>query len=63
MITEDDKKALSIIKKHIRHFKKDSDGVERISFSLFKDFLPNKEEFDFMLSWIKKVEKERKWKL
>ena len=60
-MTEDDKKALSIIKNHIRHFKKDSDGVERISFSIFN--LPNKEEFDFMLGWIKKVEKERKWKL
>lgn len=62
-MNEDDIKALSIIKKHIRHFKRSvQDGLEKISFTLFNNF-DYEEDFEFMKSWIKKVEKERGWKL
>ncbi len=60
LITEEDLQALNIIKRHVRHFKKPVDTLERISFCVYKT---NTEEFEFLLSWIKAVEKERGWKL
>ena len=60
LITEEDLQALKIIKRHVRHFKKPVDTIERISFSVYRT---DTEEFEFLLSWIKAVEKERGWKL
>lgn len=59
----DDLTALEIIKKHIRHFKKPVDiNDERISIYLLKNSAYEK-DFDFLKQWIKKVEKERGWRL
>ena len=58
---EEDIQALNIIKKHIRHFKNPVDKSECISIYIYKNTAS--EDFNFLLNWIKKVEKERRWKL
>lgn len=61
-MTEDDIKALEIIKWHIRYFKKPWDGEPRFSL-YFTENTMNKDDFEFISKWLKKVEKERGWKL
>ncbi len=59
----DDLRALEIIKKHIRYFKKPVDiNDEKISIFLFKNSTYEK-DFEFLRKWIKQVEKQRGWRL
>ncbi len=59
----DDLRALEIIKKHIRFFKKPVDiNTEKISIYLLKNGSYD-DDFDFLKKWIKQVEKERGWRL